>query len=223
MATIIAAALGYTDITSPTADQIDKIKQTHLLLAMFNALQPGVFALSGWDLCGMLTLPRQSVPALLSSGDVRWLNRAAYDLMDYRPDATESPSKIPRGTSLYGSLPQQLQDAGSFACRLADILKIRAHYRIAASVQLDVPPVDDKAVLVMVHRLDTGRIQATVLNFADRTVTGRVSSEHLPAGAAVTDMLTGKRITRTDENHACTLSLQPHQGMSLLLGSPQSR
>ena len=32
---------------------------------MFNALQPGVFALSGWDLCGMLTLPADEVAELL--------------------------------------------------------------------------------------------------------------------------------------------------------------
>ena len=38
----------------------------HLLLAMFNALQPGVFALSGWDLCGMLTLPPEQVAELLA-------------------------------------------------------------------------------------------------------------------------------------------------------------
>ena len=44
---------------------------------MFNALQPGVFALSGWDLCGMLTLPADEVAELLESGDTRWIHRAA--------------------------------------------------------------------------------------------------------------------------------------------------
>src|SRR4029453_5764015 len=59
--TIICAALGYTDITDLSREQVEKIKQAHLLLAMFNAWQPGVFALSGWDLCGMLTLQRSQV------------------------------------------------------------------------------------------------------------------------------------------------------------------
>ena len=31
---------------------VERVKDAHLLLAMFNALQPGVFALSGWDLWG---------------------------------------------------------------------------------------------------------------------------------------------------------------------------
>ena len=97
-ATIIAATLGYTDLTNLSQEQIEKIKQAHLLLAMFNAWQPGVFALSGWDLCGMLTLERSKVSWLLASGDTRWIHRAAYDLMDYQPEASESPSRMPRGT-----------------------------------------------------------------------------------------------------------------------------
>ena len=77
---------------------------------MFNALQPGVFALSGWDLCGMLTLDQSKVSRWVGSGDTRWINRAAYDLMNYQPDATEAQSGMPRGSSLYGSLPEQLTD-----------------------------------------------------------------------------------------------------------------
>ena len=50
----------------------------HLLLVMFNAFQPGVFALSGWDLLGMLTLPPDSVSDLLNSGDTRWISRPAH-------------------------------------------------------------------------------------------------------------------------------------------------
>ena len=77
---------------------------------MFNAWQPGVFALSGWDLVGALTLERSQVAELLAYGDTRWIHRSAYDLMDYRPDATESTSKMPQGKGLYGPLPAQLDD-----------------------------------------------------------------------------------------------------------------
>ena len=101
-ATIIAASLGFTDLTALTDEQVELIKDAHLLLAMFNALQPGVFALSGWDLVGALTLDRSQIKALLADGDTRWIHRAAYDLMDYRPNATESTSQMPRGKNLYG-------------------------------------------------------------------------------------------------------------------------
>jgi trehalose synthase len=216
IATIIAAALGYTDLTRLSRAQIEKIKQAHLLLAMFNAWQPGVFALSGWDLCGMLTLERSKVSWLLASGDTRWIHRAAYDLMDYQPEATESPSKMPRGTSLYGSLPRQLQDPNSFASRLRDILAVRARYGIATSVQVEVPEVSDKAMLVMVHLLDTGQLQVTVLNFSSRSIAGRVKSGHLAPGAAVIDMCTDQVIAEVDQEQTFAVSLQPHQGMSLL-------
>ena len=214
--TIIAAALGYTDITALSRTQIERIKQAHLLLAMFNALQPGVFALSGWDLCGMLTLDRSKVSRLLASGDTRWIHRAAYDLMGYRPEATESPSKMPRGSSLYGSLPHQLQDASSFASQLGEILAVRTRYGIATAVQVDVPVVANQAMLVMVHLLPTRQLQVTVLNFANQSIAGRVRSEHLAPGAAVIDMFTDQVIAEVDPDHTFAVSLGPHQGMSLL-------
>ena len=101
----------------------------------------------------------------LSSGDTRWIHRSAYDLMDYRPEATESLSKMPRGVSLYGSLPAQLEDRNSFASRLSQILTIRRRHGIATGQQLDVPQVSNKAMLVMVHQLDR-ILQVTVLNFS---------------------------------------------------------
>ena len=215
-ATIIAAALGYTDLTNLAPGQIEKIKQAHLLLAMFNAWQPGVFALSGWDLCGMLTLERSTVSRLLALGDTRWIHRAAYDLMDYQPEATESPSKMPRGSSLYGSLPEQLQDTNSFASRLRGILAVRTRHGIATSVQVDVPEVSNKAMLVMVHLLDTRQLQVTVLNFSSQSITGSVKSEHLPPGAAVIDMLTDQVVAEVDHDHTFAIPLEPHQGRSLL-------
>ena len=88
-ATIIAAVLGFTDLDAiDDGPDRDRIRRAHLLLAMFNALQPGVFALSGWDLCGMLTLARDEVAELLEGGDTRWIHRAAHDLMGVAPRAT---------------------------------------------------------------------------------------------------------------------------------------
>ena len=229
IATIIAGALGYADLTNLSQVRIEKIKQAHLLLAMFNAWQPGVFALSGWDLCGMLTLVRSEVSRLLASGDTRWIHRAAYDLMDYQPEATESPSKLPRGASLYGSLPAQLQNPSSFASRLREVLAVRSRYGISTSVQVDVPDVTDKAMLVMVHLLDTGQLQVTVLNFSNRSIGGRVKSEHLAPGAAVIDMCTDQVIAEVDPEQTFAVSLEPHQGMALLtvpvdvLGPPSRR
>jgi trehalose synthase len=60
-ASIIAAALNIRELDSLTEHDRANIQQIHLLLAMYNALQPGVFAISGWDLVGALPLPVATV------------------------------------------------------------------------------------------------------------------------------------------------------------------
>jgi hypothetical protein len=175
--------------------------------------------LSGWDLCGMLTLERKQVSQLLADGDTRWIHRSAYDLMDYRPHAHESLSKMPRGVSLYGSLPTQLEDSSSFARRLAEILAIRKRYGIATAVQLDVPHVSNKAMLVMVHQL-TDAEQVTVLNFSAHAITGSVHSEHLVPGSVLVDMFTDEEIGEVDDLHTFPIALGPHEGKSLLVLCP---
>ena len=218
-ATIIAASLGFTSIDNLTDGQIEQIKQAHLLLAMFNAWQPGVFALSGWDLIGALTLDRKQVSWAIDEGDTRWLHRAAYDLMDYRPDATESLSKMPRGISLYGSLPEQLADDTSFARQLAGILEVRKRYGVATSVQLDIPEVANKAMLVMVHQLSDAE-QVTVLNFSGQTISATVHSAFLVSGSMVVDMVTDEEVGEVDDLHNFYLTLNPHEGRSLLVLCP---
>jgi trehalose synthase len=218
-ATIIAASLGFTSITDLTAEQSDRIKQAHLLLAAFNALQPGVFALSGWDLVGALTLDRRQVARLLSDGDTRWIHRSAYDLMDYRPDATESLMQMPKGISLYGALPTQLEDATSFARQLAEILAVRKRYGIATGVQLDIPPVSNKAMLVMVHQLSDAE-QITVLNFSSEVVSGGVRSEKLVPGSVLVDMFTDEEIGVVDDLYSFGVRLGPHEFRSLLVLCP---
>ena len=216
-ATIITASLGVTDISKLNVEDIEQVRRAHLLLAMFNALQPGVFAFSGWDVCGMLTLERSQVARLLETGDTRWINRPAYDLMNYQPRASEPSSTMPRGRSLYGSLPEQLKQKTSFVRRLCEILTVRRRYDIATSTQIDIPVVSNRALLMMVHRLHTGLIQVTALNFSQHPLLDQVVSEHLSPGAAVIDMFTGRRLGIVDGGRSFPVGLDPHQGMSLLI------
>ena len=216
-ATVITASLGIRDLAILDSSSIERVKQAHLLLAMFNTLQPGVFAISGWDLLGMLTVPAGHVSWLLAGGDTRWIHRPAYDLMGHQPEAMASPSGMPRATSLYGSLPDQLHDATSFAYRLREILAVRSRYRIDTSTQVDVPAVPNEALLVMVHRLKNGQPQVTALNFSGQSVAGRIASEHLPPGGAVEDMFSHEVVATVDQAHGFELSLPAHGGTSLLL------
>ena len=216
--TVIAAALGYSRIDNLTDEQIRRIRQAHLLLVMFNALQPGVFSLSGWDLLGMLTIDPDEITSLLATGDTRWIHRSAYDLMGVQPDAACSASGMPRAVSMYGPLPQQLKDPNSFVSQLRLILKLRKRYGIATSSQIDVPEVSNKAMLVMVHKLSRpGKHQVTVLNFSADPIVGTISSAHLTPGSAVFDMFTETVIGEVDDLHSFQITLEGHQGRSLFI------
>jgi len=218
-ASVIAASLGISDYAQIDDKAAEQIKKAHLLLAMFNALQPGVFALSGWDLCGMLTLDRSEVQQLIAGGDTRWIHRAAYDLMGFEGETTFRG--MPRGRSLYGTLPDQLADPQSFASGLRRILQIRDDCGLPIATQVDVPPVSHKGMLVMVHALPDERTQqVTVLNFAQDEVIGTVRSEHFMPGSTIRSMFDDLDLGEVDDLNSFSVTLGPHEGLSLHVVPP---
>jgi len=219
LASVISASLGMADLSALTNDDVEAIKRAHLLLAMYNAWQPGVFALSGWDLVGALPVERKQVAALIRDGDTRWIHRGAYDLLDFQPNASESTSKMPKARALYGPLNVQLEDPNSFVSRLREILAVRDRQGLATAQQVDIPAVSNKAMLVLVHRLAEAD-QVTVLNFSAQTISGSVRSDELQPGSKVIDMVTGAPVGEVDDLHSLYVVLQPHEGRSLLVTPP---
>jgi maltose alpha-D-glucosyltransferase/alpha-amylase len=211
------AALGIQDPENLTDEQQAQILDVHILLSMYNALQPGVFALSGWDLTGIVTLDRQKVRELTAQGDTRWINRGAHDIMGTSPEATASSAGMPRARSLYGPLPDQLKDPASFARRLQKILAVREESGIATSALLDVPEVSQRGLLVMVNRLGDGNLEATVLNFSGQDIAGSIQSSHLVPGSSVHDLFSGEAVGQVDDLHSFFLELGAYQGTALLL------
>ncbi len=229
-ASVIAATQELRTLDEIDEAHVEGIRRAHLLLAMFNAWQPGVFALSGWDLTGTLPVPAEQVRDLIEGGDTRWVHRGAHDLMDVAPDATASASGMPRGRALYGSLPAQLENETSFVAGLRDVLATRAKHGIAAATQIDVPPVAHPGMLVMVHRLDDGDpartdapVQVTVLNFTGETIEGTVRSEAFEPRHAVVDASTGGEIGWVDDLRSFGVWLGPYAGLFLVLTAPGER
>jgi trehalose synthase len=230
-ASVIAAAQGFTTLDAIGDDDIERIIKAHLLLAMFNAWQPGVFALSAWDLLGVLPLPAEAVKDLISTGDTRWIHRGAHDLTEANPTATTSSSGMPRGRSLYGSLTHQLASQDSFAVRLRSILRVRSEYGIDIGTQVDIPDVAHPGMLVMVHRLDEGiadrpdtelpdaQLQVTVLNFSAEEIEGTVRSDLLPPRRSVTDVERNEEIGRVDDLNSFAVQLGPYSGLFLTIGT----
>jgi hypothetical protein len=77
--------------------------------------------------------------------------------------------------------------------------------------------MSNKALLVMVHRLDSGLVQVTALNFSIHQISDQVVSEHLRPGAVAIDMFSKKRLGPVDQWRTFPISLSAHQGMSVLI------
>ena len=217
---IITAALGISDLTAITDQQKATIKKIHLLLAMYNAFQPGVFALSGWDMVGALPLALEEVAEFTADGDTRWINRGAYDLMDANPGATMSSERLPKARMLYGSLAEQLTQPDSFAMQLKHLLAVRQAYGIAAGRQIAVPNVTAPGLLIMLHELPDGRgTQVTALNFGGGPIEEAITLPITTAGPVV-DMLNEKVVGDLSETGELTIRLEAYEGQSLRIVTP---
>lgn len=215
-ASIVTASLGITDLETITDADVRRITNAHLLLCMYNAWQPGVFALSGWDLVGALPLQREQVQSLINTGDTRWIERGAYDVLGVAPDARKSSAGMPRATALYGAVPEQLKRDTSFASRLAQILRVRKRNGLASAKLVGIPEVGNKSLLVLVNELEIGATQITALNFSAEKIDARVQSELLPQGR-VFDLSTRRKVGKVDDLGGFSVELPAFGGMAMII------
>lgn len=211
---VITAALGIRDLEALTPEQKQLIKRIHLLLVMFNAYQPGVFALSGWDLVGALPLSTEEVGDLINEGDTRWIERGGYDLVDVNPAAQSSNAGLRRASVLYGPLNQQLLDPDSFASQLKHLLAVRQAYGLYAAKQIAVPEVQSPGLLVMVHELPDNRgTQITALNFGSEPLEETITLQAEPG--PVVDMLHETIVGDLQDSRELIIRLDGYEGQSL--------
>lgn len=187
---------------------------------MYNAFQPGVFALSGWDLVGALPLEAEQVAHLMEDGDTRWIARGAYDLTGAVPDATQSADGMPRAPALYGPITDQLNDPGSLSSQLKKLLAVRDAYGIAASEQLGIPDLQSPGLLVMVHELPERRgLQVTALNFGQVPVEETVTRD-TPRAGPLFDMIAETVECEVGEDGLLHLQLAPLEERALRIADP---
>ncbi|QXI30918.1 maltose alpha-D-glucosyltransferase [Pseudomonas vanderleydeniana] len=216
---IITAAMGVRDLATLTADDIQQVQKMHLLLVMYNAMQPGVLALSGWDLVGALPLEREQVEARMGDGDTRWIHRGAYDLGGLNPAAVASARGMPLARSLYGSLSEQLQSPDSFASQVKRLVSVRQAYGLASSRQILVPEVGSPGLLVMVHELPAGKgTQVTALNFGRESISEAIPLPNVQPGTVV-DMINERVEGDLGAEGVLTIDLDPYEALSLRIVS----
>ena len=220
----IASALEIDDPYHATPEQVAEITRGHLLLAHANAMQPGVFSLSSWDLVGALPLHAEQVAGRTDDGDWRWVNRGGVDLLGDNPDATESAWGLPRARALYGPVPQQLDDPESFASGLKRMLAARKDYQIHLGELIAVPEPDHNALCLLVLALPgTPRYAITALNFGREGVTEHLDLhliDRLPAdqleGRTVSEAVSGHDEGTISDQGRLTITLGPWQGKTLI-------
>jgi maltose alpha-D-glucosyltransferase/alpha-amylase len=221
----IAPALGVTDPYHASPAEVRLIRRGHLLLATANALQPGVFSLSSWDLVGALPVPEAAVKQWVADGDYRWVNRGGVDLLGANPEATTSAFAIPRAQALYGPLPQQLKDPDSFASRLRGLLAARRKARIAEGELIAVPEPKHTALCVLVLRLPDEPLAVTVLNFSREDVDEELDVADWVKGIgdagdrAWRELLGGERVPGPDVGRL-RLRMPALSGTTLILARP---
>ena len=217
----VAAALDIRDPYHATPEQAREIQRGHLLLAHFNAMQPGIFGISSWDLVGALPLHKEQVEDRIDDGDYRWVNRGGVDLMDNNPNAKKSAFGLPIAQSLYGSLPEQLKEDNSFASQLKRMLAARKQHRIAEGEVLAVPEPKNTEVCLIQMRLPKHPLAVTVLNFGRKNVTEELdfSTVTESAGRKVIDVVTGEAVGTINDEGRLSLKLAGWQARTLVVQS----
>jgi len=227
----VAASLGIRNLELITPVQVKEIRRGHLLLAFANAMQPGVFSLSGWDLMGALPVPRESVADLVKDGDYRWVNRGGVDLMGVNPNAETSKFGLPRARALYGPLPEQLKDPDSFASQLKRMLAARKKYRIAEGELVAVPDVANSAICLLVMRIpEKSALAITALNYSQKPVQERLDLSTVTglkgralAGYSVINSVSGKTEGKVDSQGALNIALEGWSGKTLIIDQQPRR
>ena len=181
--------MGIRDLQALTDEQKRQIQRVHLLLVMYNAFQPGVFALSGWDLVGALPLPHDAVGALIADGDTRWIDRGAYDLVNVNPGAHGLGGGLAEGSDALRSDQRTARAARLIRQPIAEDARRPASQRLYASHQILVPDVKSPGLLAMVHELPDGKgIQVTALNFGATPIDETIVLPNVRPGPVV-DMI----------------------------------
>lgn len=218
----IAAALEIRDPYQASREERDRIQRAHLLLAAANAMQPGVFSLSSWDLVGALPIPEKSVADRMQDGDYRWINRGGVDLMGASPKADASHFGIERAAALYGSLPEQLKKPDSFASQLSRMLKARKKYRLAEGELLAVPRVSHPAVCILVTRPPGApALVVTALNFSEETVKEELDLKAVEAigtnqpKGQMLEIITNQQLGKFPDSGRMTIDLPPHTAQAI--------
>ena len=213
---LCAASLGIKDIYNMSSKEKEEVKKAHLLLAFFNAMQPGVFAISGWDIVGALPLREDIFESYAKDGDKRWANRGSYDLLG---NSEKVKANLPKSIALYGAIPNQMKDPNSFLFSLQKILKARNDYLIESATLIAVPQVKNQSLIVMINRLRGSELlHISALNFSNTKIEETIKIDGIKNTSAL-NIVTGEPEEKDISSGSITLRLNPLEGKSIVFNN----
>ena len=166
---VVAIAAGIAELNHLSNAQTQKLHDGMSTLALFHAMQPGLFFASGRDITGTLPLPEGIVPSTTRSDGLQQNVTGAYDLLGTAQHTLMTAFSIPKAKSLFGPIPEQSVVPDSFINRLHRALLIRKHYKVEQSVPLGIIPSSNQGTLLQVFALpDSQKLLLVASNFAQK-------------------------------------------------------
>ncbi len=215
MVGMCAAALKIKDLNNLTQEDKENIKKAHLLLAFFNAMQPGVFAFSGWDLLGAYPLSKEDVKALIDKdADTRWINRGAYDLLGTSKN-NKSHDGLIKAKSLYGPIPIQLKDPNSFASQLKVMIAARKANQLDIASPYKVFEVKHPQLFIAAYQLPSKEILISFLNFGRDKVEEEINLDAIKKCRAI-NIITNNAETKDYISNSFKIELNPLEAKAIV-------
>ncbi len=216
---MIAATIGVGDVYEMTKQQKEQVLKAHLLVTFYNAMQPGIFALSGWDLMGALPLKQSEMKKWLDKDqDTRWLNRGAYEMMGQNTDINQSIVGIPRASTLYTPIPIQLREPCSYASNVKKILAARKKWGVPQATLIDIPEVSPQFYVAMYCLPKSEDLLMVALNFGQTEHTETISSEKF-VGKEAWDIVRERSEKKEKQAKGFNLILAPYETKALVFQS----
>jgi hypothetical protein len=144
--------------------------------------------------------------------------------MGSNPQADASPFGVQRAATLYGSLPEQLDNADSFARQLGRMLKARKKYRLAEGELLAVPPVANRPVCILVMQAPgPANVVITALNFSRKPMREELDLSDMEGLADkkltgnLLDIITGEQLGSLPDSGRITIELPALAAKTILV------
>ncbi len=152
IAGFVAAALEIRDPYQASRSEREQIRKGHLLLAAANAMQPGVFSLSSWDLvrpADTLGVRGRSSRRRRLPLDQSWRRRSDGG----QSERERVVQRLERAECCTDHCRNSCRMPRSFVSQLQRLLQARKKHRIAEGELLAVPEVEHAPVCILVMQV----------------------------------------------------------------------